>query len=241
VLEHLFWTGRVTAGPRVNFQRLYDLPERVLPPDVLAAPDPSAEEAQRALLMISANALGVATEPDLRDYFRLRPADSKARLAELVDAGELIPATVEGWSAPAYLHPQATRPRSIGARALLSPFDSLVWFRDRALRLFDFQFRLEIYTPAHKRVHGYYVLPFLLGERIVARVDLAADRKEGLLRAHAIHAEPAVRTHRREEEVADALAAELQLMAGWLGLGAVAVGAGGDLAAPTATALAAAA
>jgi uncharacterized protein YcaQ len=239
VMEFLFWSGQVTAGPRVHFQRLYDVPERVLPSDILAADTPTAEQAQRELLMIGAAAMGVATEPDLRDYFRLPAAESKLRLAELVEDGRLLPIAVRGWAAPAYLHPGAARPRRVAARALLSPFDSLIWFRDRALRLFDFRFRLEIYTPAAKRVHGYYVLPFLLGEELVGRVDLAADRREGLLRVHAAFAEPFVHDGGRANEVAAELAAELRTMAGWLGLSDVAVGSGGDLAAPLARALAA--
>jgi uncharacterized protein YcaQ len=213
-LEHLFFTGRVTAAARVNFERLYDLTERVLPPSVLAAPTPTEAEAQRQLLRISARALGVATEPDLGDYFRLPRADSKAQVAELVAAGELIPAKVEGWDAPAYLWHETSIPRNVHARALLSPFDPLVWFRQRAERLFQFVYRIEIYTPAPKRVYGYYVLPFLLGDSLVARVDLKADRQAGVLRVQSAHAEPGVDL----EYVATELAAELELARGWLGL-----------------------
>jgi uncharacterized protein YcaQ len=238
VLEYLFWTGQVTAARRVHFQRYYDLAERVLPASILQVPTPPVAEAQRRLLMIAAKAVGVATEPDLRDYFRLPAKESAQRVRELVEAGELIEARVEGWTSPAYLHPESARPRRVAARAVLSPFDSLIWFRDRAQRLFDFHFRLEIYTPAHKRVHGYYVLPFLLGDQIVARVDLAADRKEGLLRVHAAHAEALIASSGRTEEVARHLAEELAMLAGWLGLERVAVGAGGDLAVPLAAAVA---
>jgi uncharacterized protein YcaQ len=234
-MEHLFFTGRVTAAARVNFERLYDLTERVLPADVIAAPTPPEAEAQRELLRMSARALGVATEPDLGDYFRLPRADSNARVAELVDAGELIPVAVEDWVAPAYLWHEARRPRTVHARALLSPFDPLVWFRQRAERLFQFVYRIEIYTPAPKRVYGYYVLPFLLGDALVARVDLKADRQAGVLRVQSAHAEPGVDT----EHVAHELAAELELARGWLGLGSgIDVAHRGDLAGALATAVA---
>ena len=225
-LEYLFYAGRVAAPRRVNFERLYDLPERVLPDAVLAALTPDAADAQRELMRISARALGVATEPDLGDYFRLPRAASKLRVAELVAAGELAPVTVEGWGAPAYLWHEARRPRAIEARALLSPFDSLVWFRDRTERLFGFRYRIEIYIPAPKRVHGYYVLPFLLGDALVARVDLKSDRRAGALRVQGAFGEPGADPAR----VAGELAAELRLAAGWLGLDDVVVASNGDLA-----------
>jgi uncharacterized protein YcaQ len=232
-LEYHFFTGRVSASCRVNFERLYDLPERVLPAAVIAAPTPAEEDAQRELVRIAARALGVATEPDLGDYFRLPRAASKARVAELTDAGELIPVAVDGWAAMAYLWPEARRPRRVTARALLSPFDSMIFFRDRTERLFGFRYRIEIYTPAAARVHGYYVLPFLLGDALVGRVDLKSDRQAGVLRVQSAFAEPGADRAR----VAPELAAELRLTATWLGLDRVEVMPRGDLAADLAAAL----
>ena len=225
-LEHLFFTGRVGAARRVNFERLYDTIERVLPREVLDQPTPSPADAQRELIRIAAQALGVSTEPDLGDYFRLPRAASKARVAELIAAGELIEAEVEGWSAPAYVWPEARRPRRIEARALLSPFDSLIWFRQRTERLFGFRYRIEIYTPAAKRIHGYYVLPFLLGEELVARVDLKSDRTRTALLVQGAFAEPGVERVRVARELAD----ELRLVASWLDLHDVVVAGRGDLA-----------
>jgi uncharacterized protein YcaQ len=227
-LEYLFWSGRITAARRVNFERHYDLPERVLPAEIIAMPTPPVEQAQRELVRIAARGMGVATEPDLGDYFRLPRAESKQRVAELVDAGELIPVSVDGWRAPAYLWPEARRPRRITSRALLSPFDSLIWFRERTERLFGFRYRIEIYTPAAKRQYGYYVLPFLLGDSLVARVDLKSDRQAGVLRVQGAFAEPDVDTL----YVATELAAELAITAKWLELDGVVVGERGDLAAP---------
>jgi hypothetical protein len=226
-LEYLFWAGRVAAARRVNFERLYDLTERVIPQAVLSTATPPTEEAQRQLVLVAARALGVATEPDLGDYFRLPRAESKLRVAELVEAGDLVPVAVDGWRAPGYLWPAARRPRSVRARALLSPFDSLIWYRERTLRVFGFRYRIEIYTPAAARVHGYYVLPFLLDEALVARVDLKADRQTGVLVVRGAFAEPGVDPETAVRPLAD----ELREMADWLELDGVVVGERGDLAA----------
>ncbi|MBC3349360.1 winged helix-turn-helix domain-containing protein [Pseudomonas sp. SWRI196] len=216
-LEWLFAAGEVTVAGRRGFERLYDLPERVLPSSILQQPLPDEPQAQRALLLHAAEALGVGTEKDLRDYFRLDPADSRERLAELEEAGELMRCQVQGWKQPAWCRPSVKIPRKVAVSALLSPFDSLVWERSRTERLFDFRYRLEIYTPAHKRVYGYYVLPFLHHERIAARVDLRAERALGRLAVHAVHEEePGL-----DEEGLQALAVNLRRLADWLGLARV--------------------
>ena len=214
-LEWLFFAGELTtATRRGTFERVYDLTERVLPAAIQAMPTPAIEDAQRELLRMSARALGVATETDLRDYYRLGVADTKVRLAELLEAGDLIPVEVEGWQKLGYLDPRARQPRTVEARALLAPFDPLIWERDRTHRIFDFFYRIEIYTPVAKRVHGYYVLPFLLGDALVARVDLKADRANGTLLVHAAHFEAGT----NPRAVSGPLRDELRLMADWLGL-----------------------
>ncbi len=232
-LEALFFTGAIGAWRRINFERHYDLMERILPAEVLAEPFPERAEAHRELARLAARALGVATLADLADYWRITPRDLAPRVDELVARGELLPVRVTGWESEAYLWHEARRPRAVPARALLSPFDSLVFFRPRVERLFDFRYRIEIYTPQARRVHGYYVLPFLLDERLVARVDLKADRQAGVLRVLGAFAEADAERTR----VAAELAAELELCAGWLGLRRVEVGDRGDLAEPLRRAL----
>ncbi|MBV9438758.1 MAG: YcaQ family DNA glycosylase [Candidatus Eremiobacteraeota bacterium] len=211
-LEALFWCGDIATAYRRGFERVYDLPERLFPA-ALAAPTPSEADAQRELLRLAARAHGIGSERDLRDYFRLDVADARARLAELVEGGDVARVNVEGLRGERYLARDARLPRRIDAAALLSPFDPVVWERARTRELFDFDFRLEIYTPSHKRVHGYYVLPFLLGERLVARVDLKHDRAAHVLRAHAIHLERGV----RRADVLPSLRQQLEAMAHWLG------------------------
>ncbi|HTM83709.1 MAG TPA: crosslink repair DNA glycosylase YcaQ family protein [Mycobacterium sp.] len=226
VAEALFSAGRLTTATRVGFARHYDLTENVLPPQVLAR-HVDDTEAIRELMLRAATALGVGTEADLRDYFRLSAAQSKPAVAALVAAGELEPVAVDGWSAPAYLRTGQPVPRRDTGTALLCPFDPLIFFRPRVQRLFDFHYRIEIYTPAARRRYGYYVWPFLLDGQLVARVDLKADRSAGLLQVIGAFGEP---DHDRLR-VAAALAGELASMASWLGLGGVGVGKRGDLAA----------
>ncbi len=225
-LEYLFWTGEITAQRRTNdFARMYFAPHHVLPAEVLKAKTPTEREARSELLLLAAKSLGIATASDLLDYHRQRPGAAKPVLTELVQRGELEQVRVEGWRDIAYMMPDAAKPRSVNTRALVSPFDSLVWSRPRIERLWDFHYRIEIYTTQAKRVYGYYVLPFVLGDRIVARVDLKADRQAGVLLVPGAFSEPDADL----KHVVAELAAELKLMAQWLGLDAVKVGDNGDL------------
>jgi uncharacterized protein YcaQ len=235
-LAYLFWAGEITATrSTTTFERVYAPLDRVLPASVLATPTPAPDDARKELLVHAARALGVATLRDLADYFRITVPIARPLVAELAEAGRLLPVAVAGWREPAYLHPDAPPPRKVTARTLLSPFDSLIWYRQRAERMFDFAYRIEIYTPAEDRKHGYYVLPFLLGDSLVARVDVKADRASGALLVHAAYAEPGA-----PSATASALASELVAFARWLGLERVALGRRGDLARPLARALRAA-
>jgi uncharacterized protein YcaQ len=225
ICEWLFGIGELTTGTRRGFERLYDLPERVLPADVLGR-RVGAEEGARELIARAAAALGVATEPDLRDYYRLRPERSRQAVAELVEAGELEPVLVRGWPAPAYRHRDARAPARITGAALLCPFDPLIWDRARTERLFGFRYRIEIYVPEHRRSHGYYVFPFLLDGELVARVDLKADRAAGVLRVPGAFVEPGISDTSR---VVTELGEALREMAGWLELDGIVLGERGDL------------
>jgi uncharacterized protein YcaQ len=218
-LEYLFWAGYVTTRRRrSSFEREYDLVERVIPHATLAL-DISEADAHDALMLAAARALGIASEIDLRDYFRLEVADARAALARCLARGALASIDVDGWRNPAYYVPPLRVPRRSVGSALLSPFDNLIWNRPRAARLFGFDFRLEIYTPKEKRVHGYYVLPYLCDGKLVARVDLKSDRAAGVLRAHAISFE----SHADSKFVMERLRADLAALSAWLELDRVAM------------------
>jgi uncharacterized protein YcaQ len=224
-LELLFWSGELAVTRNHRFERFYDLPERLLPAEVLGAPTPPEPEARRALLRRAAAALGVGTADDLATYYYLKPTVTRPVVDAMAADGELVPVQVEGWRKPAFMLPNTRVPARLRARALLAPFDSLCFDRKRAERVFDFTYQIEIYTPAPKRVYGYYVLPFLLGDRLVARVDVKADRKAGALRVHSAWLEPDVDPH----EAAVELRAELELLARWLDLPDVATTGKGTL------------
>jgi hypothetical protein len=225
-LEMLFVQGKITAAARPNFVRKYDVTERVIAPVHLSAPSLPQEEAQSILLERSALALGVGTAEDVADYFRIRMPQARPLLKQLVADGRLVEVEVRGWDRPALLHPDAKLPRAVEGRALLSPFDNLIWFRDRVERLWDFFYRIEIYVPEAKRVHGYYVLPFLLDGDLVARVDLKTDRKAGALLVKGAFAEEGVDRTRVGRELRE----ELESVATWLGLSRIDVSPNGDLA-----------
>ena len=225
-LEWLYGTGTLAVAERRGFEPRYDLAERVIPAEIISAPALPREEAQRALVLTAARALGVATVSDLADYFRLPAADTRARARELAEDGKLRPATVAGWKHGAYLDPDSGA-APVTARALLSPFDSLIWRRDRAERLFGYQHVFELYVPAAKRRYGSYVLPFLLGDTIAARVDLKAARDTATLQVLAAYLEPGAPPGHTAAE----LAAELRSLARWLSLESIQVSGRGDLAA----------
>ena len=212
-LEYLFLTGQLMSrGRGTDFARIYDTPERVLPEDVLNAPTPSEHDARKQLLVRSAIAQGVATASDLADYYRQKLATVKPLITELVEEGELRVVAVDGWTEKAFVHRAAKLPKQLHATALLSPFDSLVWCRPRNERLFDFHYRIEIYTPKEKRKFGYYVLPFMMNGEMVGRVDLKADRANSKLLVHSVHTEKGV----KRSTINDALNNELRTMASWL-------------------------
>ena len=212
-LEYLFLTGQLMSrGRGTDFARIYDTPERVLPGDVLNAPTPSEHDARKQLLVRSAIAQGVATASDLADYYRQKPTTVKPLITELVEEGELRTVAVDGWTEKAFIHRAAKLPKQLHATALLSPFDSLVWCRPRNERLFNFHYRIEIYTPKEKRKFGYYVLPFMMNGEMVGRVDLKADRANSKLLVHSVHTEKGV----KRSTINDALNNELRTMASWL-------------------------
>ena len=232
-LEALFMGGYVTTAGRPNFIRHYDVVERVIPSHILEVEVPDPDVARRRLLLHAARSLGVATLADLADYHRMGVPRARPLLKDLVANGLLEQVEVDGWSQPAYLHPEIPAPRRIEGSALLSPFDSLVWFRQRTERIFGFHYRIEIYVPAPKRVYGYYVLPYLMDGRLVARVDLKTDRQAGRLRVQGAFAEDGM----DRAAIGNRLAADLRLTAQWLGMAEVEVMPNGDLAGSIAAAV----
>ena len=224
--EHLFMVGAIGVTRRRGFERVFDLTERMLPPAVRSAATPAEPDAKRELVAHAARAHGVGTVGDLADYYRMGVADTKRALAELIEDGRVAPVLVEGWAEPAYLYRAARIPRAVNGAALLSPFDPLVWRRRRTERIFGFHYRIEIYTPAAKRVFGYYVLPLLVGDRLVGRFDLKADRAAGRLLVQAAWLESGV----EPAPTLEAAATELRRMARWLGLPEIVVAPRGNLA-----------
>jgi uncharacterized protein YcaQ len=245
-LELLFREGRVAIAGRRNFERLYDIPERVIPPALLTPVHPPAADAKKTLLVRAARAMGIGTAKDIAQYFhidawwdrlspdgRRAPATTQVLFDELVEDGRLQCVSVEGWKQPAYAVPELRVPRTVDVRAIVSPFDPLMWERKWTKAVFDFDYQIEIYVPAPKRIYGYYVLPFVMGDRFAARVDLKADRKASTLIVHAAYLEPG----RNARETARALAAELRSLASWLSLASFAIGRKGNLARPLKQAL----
>ena len=226
-LEWLFWVGAVAVSHRENFTRFYDLSERVLPAEILGS-DLPANQAQRELILKASRHLGVATAEDLVDYHRLPKVEGKKRVGELAEDKLLREVVVEGWDRPGYLHPKTSFEKTTSRSVLLSPFDPLVWFRPRARRLFDFDYRLEIYIPAEKRIHGYYVLPFLDRNKLRARVDVKANSEKNILEVRGAYGEG--RTV--DQETAENLAHELQALASWRNLDGLKIGKRGNLANP---------
>ncbi len=213
-VEYLFWCGRIASAGREKFQRYYDVPERVIPTDILNTPALNEQVACVRLMELSAKAHGVGTEKDFRDYFRLDAKQSKLAMETLLEEGIIELVEVQGWKDPAFLHKEAVLPSRANCQTLLAPFDSLIWFRERTERLWGCHYRIEIYVPQPKRVYGYYVLPYLQGDQITARLDLKANRQTGRLQIQASHLEPAA----KQDKVLADLIPELRKMAEWQGL-----------------------
>lgn len=238
-LDWLFHTGRLAIRERTNtFVSVYDLPDNVLRPDVVAVPTPDDDDAVKTLVELGARSHGIAADFDIADYYRLKMAETRQALKQLMAEGVVEQVEVEGWDVPGYLHAEAPNPRTMKARTLLSPFDPVVWFRDRGERLFNFHYRIEIYVPEPKRIYGYYVLPFLLDDALVGRVCLKADRQEGVLRVRGSFGEDDIMAVPAERDrVATELAGALGEMAAWLELDGVHVARRGGLAKPLAAAV----